>query len=917
MTELPKRRNASRRLRRSDLERLESRELLHGGHTVWGDFPQLTISFADDGVIVAGEQNVLHADFDQRFGENEWQTTILSAFQVWAASTNANIALVDEVDALPFGTPGARVRDARFGDIRIGARPLSNDVAAVSVSHNAIVSGTWAGDVVFNSRAEYSTLDELYTIALHEAGHIFGLEHSDNPNSPMHFHGASSASMLLAEDREAIVELYGERERDAYEDRGGNNRLWSASVMPLYSESRHDNTPQSIVFGDLTTDDDIDFYYLRIPHDYDGPISVTLRTDGISLVDANVDVFDRLGRPIERVAIDDHSFRVDEARGELFLRVDSPREDAFAIGGYALSATLGDASSENLESLIDLIKGRIANLNSDDVDSYFADREGRLRGDEHTDDRFERAREISRQRQSNLLVNLGVVGSISDESDVDFYRLTVPYSQNGDQSHAYISVRILEEATLVPKLTVLDSSEKELPSEVLVNGNGELIVQIPNLEAGSRITFGVSPDSEVLAFQQGNYEVNVWFSEEATNITDFVSGAVGESAASTHELYVATTQLFHFALQVSGDDRRSGAMIQLVDSSGTVVHSITAPQGQTRTNGSALLLPGKYSLAVIPLRSPDAETTPMAFSLQGVAISDPFGIDPVLPEDTEYDCTDVADQYCFPNGTQTSTPFTWDDFVVLLEDFNVDPSAVEEILLTEWWDAFWGTEPSTETPTASDETYQTDVDEPLEVSAEDGVLSNDDITSNLSIATIVSQPQHGRVSLDYDGSFIYVPASGFEGVDTFNYVVSDLRNRSEVATVAIAVGNAGLPGDLNGNGILDVGDIDAVSLAIRGNVAFGYDVNLDGQSNSLDRDDLIFNQIGTVLGDANLDGVFDSSDFVLVFQAGQYEDGVSQNSGWASGDWNGDGEFSTLDLVVAFQGGAYVSSSAVAGNIDA
>lgn len=61
----------------------------------------------------------------------------------------------------------------------------------------------------------------------------------------------------------------------------------------------------------------------------------------------------------------------------------------------------------------------------------------------------------------------------------------------------------------------------------------------------------------------------------------------------------------------------------------------------------------------------------------------------------------------------------------------------------------------------------------------------------------------------------------------------------------------------------------------------------------------------TSYGDANLDGVFDSSDLVTVFAAGQYEDGLPSNSGWASGDWNGDQEFDSSDLVWVFQEGGY------------
>ncbi len=52
-------------------------------------------------------------------------------------------------------------------------------------------------------------------------------------------------------------------------------------------------------------------------------------------------------------------------------------------------------------------------------------------------------------------------------------------------------------------------------------------------------------------------------------------------------------------------------------------------------------------------------------------------------------------------------------------------------------------------------------------------------------------------------------------------------------------------------------------------------------------------------GDANHDGGFDSSDLITVFQTGEYEDDIEDNSVWEEGDWNGDGDFNSSDLVVA------------------
>jgi hypothetical protein len=63
------------------------------------------------------------------------------------------------------------------------------------------------------------------------------------------------------------------------------------------------------------------------------------------------------------------------------------------------------------------------------------------------------------------------------------------------------------------------------------------------------------------------------------------------------------------------------------------------------------------------------------------------------------------------------------------------------------------------------------------------------------------------------------------------------------------------------------------------------------------------------IGDINDDGIFNSSDLVLVFQAGKFEDGIDDNASFDEGDWNQDGEFDSSDLVLAFQAGHYEAAA--------
>ena len=84
-----------------------------------------------------------------------------------------------------------------------------------------------------------------------------------------------------------------------------------------------------------------------------------------------------------------------------------------------------------------------------------------------------------------------------------------------------------------------------------------------------------------------------------------------------------------------------------------------------------------------------------------------------------------------------------------------------------------------------------------------------------------------------------------------------------------------------------------------------FDLNNDNLVNTADIDALLADGFNSYIGDSNLDGEFNSSDMVVVFTAGEYEDTVAMNSSWVEGDWDGDGDFTSGDLVFAFTIGGY------------
>jgi hypothetical protein len=113
-----------------------------------------------------------------------------------------------------------------------------------------------------------------------------------------------------------------------------------------------------------------------------------------------------------------------------------------------------------------------------------------------------------------------------------------------------------------------------------------------------------------------------------------------------------------------------------------------------------------------------------------------------------------------------------------------------------------------------------------------------------------------------------------------------------------------IPGDFDGDGVLSEADINLLSAAVAaGTNAAPFDLNADQFVNSGDIDFWVVDLKRTWLGDANLDGEFNSGDFVTIFQEGKFETNTAAT--WGQGDWNGDLRFNTGDFVVAFQGGGF------------
>src|SRR5207237_1186256 len=94
-----------------------------------------------------------------------------------------------------------------------------------------------------------------------------------------------------------------------------------------------------------------------------------------------------------------------------------------------------------------------------------------------------------------------------------------------------------------------------------------------------------------------------------------------------------------------------------------------------------------------------------------------------------------------------------------------------------------------ESPVAGNEAYTTAEDTTLTVPVGTGVLANDtDVDAGTTLTPLlVTEPAHGVLTLNTNGSFTYTPSANFNGTDTFTYRASDGIAESNLATVTITV----------------------------------------------------------------------------------------------------------------------------------
>lgn len=588
-----------------------------------------------------------------------WQNQVYRALQAWASAANISVGVVPDA-GLPFGAPGLRQGDARVGDIRIGGQLMDPLALGISVPHDPFLSGTWSGDVLINSGYNFTTTQaDLYSIMLHEFGHVFGLEHSEDPNSVMFSHAAQMHTGLAPSDVAAIRALYGVRQPDMNEGSNGNNVPDRATRITF-----DDGEFPGIAFGDLTTVQDVDYYRIDTPDQYSGPMTVRVQSTGISLLAPRMTLTDRDGNMLaaalgvvpagNTVTVTLPSVTPDD---RYYLRVERATFDAFAIGRFGVAVTFDGLLTVSQASINAALLGPYDTLSPSELAKLFRPGQQYLNPDDGENDTPPGAFVLEPRHGGDAITHFRTVASLESPNDVDFYRFTVDFGET-QANVLTASVSGLLGSFVPARIDLFDDQLQPVPTTILANGNGTFTVQSSAL---AERDYFLRVSRNPIGSASSNYSLTIDLGGRTASMQTYGSGTLSpKQSIAQQTLYVGKTQIFQFLLSASGTGSALGSLVTMTMTNelGAVVASLNGRVGETVSGPAVLLTPGPYFIrysASLPLGF-----SPVNFSFRGLSISDPIG--PVRQDrtmDPRYVDPKNPNQFLYPNGQATLDAFIW------------------------------------------------------------------------------------------------------------------------------------------------------------------------------------------------------------------------------------------------------------------
>ncbi|MEZ6041375.1 MAG: matrixin family metalloprotease [Planctomycetaceae bacterium] len=690
----------------SSPEVLESRALLSGsGGTTWADPSNLTVSFAPDGTDVVGQTSDLFAKLDALASRSEWQKTAFRAFQTWATEADVNIGVVDD-GGQAFGTIGATQGDLRFGDIRLAAVPLAGDVSALSISSDVAMSGTWVGDIIINSEADFTSLDQFYAVMLHEAGHVLGLEHSDDSSSPMFASPNTDRNLQpTTADIHALRLANGSRVPDANESKRANDTIKRATrIKYSATSSGYDGQTPLLSYGDITTQEDVDYFVLPTLSNYNGPLTFSLRSEGLSLLSAKITVLDDRGqiiasrtsggRPGGDLSV---TFHHDDDDSEYIVRVEAdPQAGVFAVGSFALVTTFETRNQVSGETLNEVLRLRYDFLAEEERRVLFdTGAEPAFFDDLHLDDTLATATSLKSLPHFAEFREYETTAGISDLTDTDFYSVKAPDFSDNDSRVMTISVQATRIGGLLSDVAVYDASGIAVDARVITHNAGTLTVQVSGIQSKKTYFVRISSSQSAGRFATGNYRLSVSFNQPEVVRNQLSTGELSAvDGIQGFALDINQTQLFQLALTSTIVGTEPVAVqLSIYNARGALMQRVVGLAGDTRTGQTLLLTVGTYYVRVQAIGRNNQPVPRIDWSVEGTTMTDPTGpilgdptSEPPLPDPT-LDPIDVVDWPAVIDDPLIEDPLINDPWSEIPDDPFLDPffDPMTDSLLVWYW----------------------------------------------------------------------------------------------------------------------------------------------------------------------------------------------------------------------------------------